>query len=633
MFNEVSSLREFGEFRLDTRKRTLWHKGEPVPMPLKELDLLCLLVEHPGELVTKDEILDKIWQDSFVEESNLSRHIYLLRKTLKQLGQNGDLIQNIPRRGYRFAGEVRKIPKTEIVVEKHTQTRTLIEVEDVQREPQVKTARTRYFNLPLAATVTLSLILTTGAAFIGYRYWQPAVSAPPIKSLAVLPFKAIGSTETHHGLGLTDVLVTRLSSINEINVRPTSAILAFENQTVESITAGRQLNVDGILEGTMYREGDRVRITARLIKVSDNSTLWAGQFEKAARDELRLQDELALQIAETLTQSLTVNEKRALTRRFTETPDAYQLYLKGRYEWNKRSWQSMIEAQRLFRNAIEKDPDFALAHVGLADTLATSAGTEASAAAEKALSLDPNLAEAHASLGFQQTFHKWEWDEAEKSFNRSIELNPGYAPAHHWYATLLAIKGRNSEAKTEMRRALDIDPQSFNLLADMGQLHYFAREYDAATEYCLKALEINPDFLFAREYLSDIYLQTGAYDKAFDEDIAAIKINESFLASSTEGKKRHEKKIDELKRAFSKGGIAEYMKAKFNLIGAGSYQNYYKAMTYSFTGEKTAALDNLEKAVEQKSFLSVFAKADPIFDPLRNEPRYQKLLREMKLKH
>lgn len=629
MFNGISGLREFGDFRLDTQKKTLWHKGEPVAMPLKELDVLCMLVEHPGELVTKDEILDKIWQDSFVEESNLSRHIYLLRKTLKQLGQNDDLIQNVPRRGYRFAGEVREIPKAEIVVEKHTQTRTLIEVEDPQAELRMKTARSRVFSFPVVAAVASTFILTV--TFIGYRYFEPTVGAQPIRSIAVMPFKTIGDADVHHGLGLADVLVTRLSAIKEINVRPTSAILVFESQTIESVTAGQKLNVDGVLEGTMYRKGDSVRVTTRFIRVADNSILWTGQYEANSADELRLQNELALQITEVLKLTLTGGEKQALTRPLTANTDAYRLYAKGRYEWNKRSWVGMIEAQRLFRNAIEHDPDFALAHVGLADTLATSAEKEAFIAAEKALSLEPNLAEAHASLGFLRMFHKWEWDAAEISLKKSIELSPGYATAHHWYATLLAITGRNDEAKAEMRRALDISPQSHNFLADMGQLHYFTREYDEAREYCFKALAIDPNFLFAHEYLSDIYLQTGAHEKAFNEEIAAIKINESFLESSVDGKLRQEKKLDDLRRAFSKGGIAEYMKARSEWSGSGQYSHYYAAAAYSFIGEKTAAMDNLEKAVEQKTFLSAFLKADPVFDPLRNEPRYQEILRKMNL--
>lgn len=629
MFNENNGLMEFGEFRLDTHNRTLWHRGKPVAMPLKELDVLCMLLEHPGELVTKNEIIEKVWQNTFVEESNLSRHIYLLRKTFKRLGQKGDLIQNIPRRGYRFSGEVREVPRTEVVVEKRTQVRTLIEVEDAVSVKQTKPARSIGFSFPIIAGAAVLLLLTS--AFLGYRYLLPQFSPQPIRSIAVLPFKTIGDADAHHGLGLADLLVTRLSMVKDINVRPTSAILAFEDQNVESAAAGKKLNVDAVLEGTMYREGNSVRITTRLVRVADSSTLWSGEYEADSSQELRLQTELVLQIAEGLKFTLTTDQKRMLAHPFTRNTDAYKLYVSGRYEWNKRDWGGMVEAQRLFRNAIEKDPSFALAYVGLADTTATSGSAEAFAAAEKALELDPNLAEAHASMGFLLMFHKWDWDAAENEFKRSIELNPGYASAYQWYATLLAIRGRNAEAKERLRRALEIDPNSHNLLADMGQLHYFAREYSEAEMYCRKALEIRPDFLFAHEYLADIYLQVGEFDKAMQADADAIRINESILNSSIEGTRRQEAKMSGLRAAFVQNGFNGYLRQKVSYSGTDPHSQLANAMTYSFLGDKTSALDNLERAVDQKAFLSVFVKTDPVFDGIRSEPRFHDVLRKMNL--
>lgn len=629
MFNGVSSLREFGELRLDTQKKTLWHNGEPVAMPLKELDVLCMLVERPGELVTKDEILDRVWHDSFVEESNLSRHIYLLRKTLKQLGQNDDLIQNVPRRGYRFAGEVREVTQAEIVVEKHTQTRTLIEVETSQPEREAKSIGSAIFSRPLLAAAASIFVLAAGA-FFGYSYLQPAAAASPIKSLAVLPFKTIGDADAHHGLGLTDVLVTRLSAIKEINVRPTSAILAFENQTVESAVAGRKLNVDGVLEGTMYREGGNVRITTRFIRVADNSTLWTGQYEANSVDELRLQNELAIQIADVLKLTLSGDEKQALMRPFTKSTNAYQLYVRGRYEWNKRTWAGMDEAERLFRNAIDLDPAFALAHVGLADSMLTNPANtdQATMAVQKALDLDPSLAEAHATLGFLKTFHAWQWHEAEASLKKSIEMNPNYATAHHWLAQVWAIQGRNEDAKAAMLRALEIDPFSHNFLADLGQIYYFERDYKRAEEYCRRALEINPDFAFARGYLADIYLQTGDYDRAVEEILAADSIASSFANQSVEHRKQFEEKSSRRRNIYREGGIKKFLESR---IEERQDRCYDDAEIYAFIGQKEKALACLETAHRDRGFLTVFIKADPIFDPLRQEPRYREILRKMNL--
>lgn len=634
MFNGINGLREFGDFRLDVAKKTLWHGNRPVQMPLKELEILCMLVENRGELVTKDEILENVWEDSFVEESNLSRHIYLLRKTLKRLGSRANLIENVPRRGYRFAGEVRDVAKGDLVVEKHKQTRTTIEIRDLP-EPLTLARGVNPTNRSFVSTTGLTAIILAAflgsGTFFGYQYFPSNSSATRIKSIAVLPFKTFdtGSENGHQGMGLADVLITRLSNIKEIKVRPTSAVFALESS--DSIHAGEKLKVEAVLEGTIYRTPDKVRVTARLIRVSDSSSIWTGEFEKSHRDELRLQDEIALRVIDALALNLTGNEKAAVSKSYTENTDAFQLYSKGRYEWNKRSWEGMNEAQRLFRNAIEKDPKFPLAYVGLADAIGTSTETEAFSAVKKALELDPYLAEAHATMGFLQMFHEWKWAEAETSLKKSIELNPGYATAHHWYATLHGIKGRNTEAKAELRRALEINPLSYNFLADLGQLHYFAREYREAKEHCEKALEIYPDFQFAHEYLADIYLQTGEYDKGVEEEIKSNRINLSFSNESAERKENLEVNFDQQRKIYQEGGIKKYLKTKISDRPTDAFDFYSNAMSLAFLGEKEAALSNLEMALERRSFMLAFVKAEPVFASLREEARFKEILLKMNL--
>lgn len=626
MDNELNHLREFGKFRLDVRKRVLWHQGEPVNLGLKEIELLSVLTENSGEVVTKTELLDKIWPESFVEESNLSRHVYVLRKMFKDHGESGGLIKTIPRRGYRFAGEVRKTPKAEIIVEKHALTRTLVEVEVAPPVMQPRLARTLFFNLSIVATATI--LLAAAGAFVGYRTFQPTVSAPEIKSLAVLPFKTIGDADVHQGLGLTDVLVTRLSNIQEFNVRPTSSVFSFEN--IDSLAAGRQLGVEAVLEGTIYRTNGRVRVMTRLLKVSDGSALWTGEFEKPEQEEFRLQHEIAIRVVDALALNLSRSEQSALIKRYTENPDAYQLYVKGRYEWNKRTWEGNIEAERLFRNAIELDPLFALAYVGLADSMLmnTVNSGQVQIAVQKALEIDPSLAEPHATLGFLKTFHKWEWQEAESSLRKSIELNPNYATAHHWLAQVLAIQGRNEEAKAAMLRALEINPLSYNFLADLGQIYYFDRDYKKAEEYCRRSLEIYPDFAFAREYLFDIHLKTGEYDQAVEEILGSDKIISSFKNEPAKYQKHLEAKLDEERKIYLEGGIKKFLE---NRVAKEQDEKfcYRNATIYSFIGEKEKALDCLEISSVNSGFLAVFVKADPVFDPLRYEPRYQEILRRM----
>jgi DNA-binding winged helix-turn-helix (wHTH) protein/TolB-like protein/Tfp pilus assembly protein PilF len=630
-------LKEFGHFRLDTGGKVLWHDRLPVAMPLKELEILCLLVENHGKLVTKAELLEKAWADSFVEESNLTRHIYLLRKTLKDLNASADLIENVPRRGYRFTGAVREVRDNDIIIERHSVSETLIEIQEEEKKrgaAKQKTFLLSRISYAILLLFSFSALLVGGFAVWSYRNSQAARHDAEIKSIAVLPFKVVDSKENEHqGLGMADVLITRLSNIKTLNVRPTSAVTAFENQEIDSIEIGRRLQADAVLEGTIYRAAGQIRVTLRLLKTSDNKPIWAGQFEKPLRDEMKIQNEIALQVADALVLNLSSDERTAVSKSMTANPDALEFYQKGRFEWNKRNYQGAVEAERLFRNALEKDPDFALAYVGLADTIAMRLNvSEANVAVQKALEIDPNLAEAHASSGFLKMFHEWKWREAESEFKKSIELNPGYATAHHWYATLLEIEGRNAEAKAEFEEALKINPVSYNFLADLGQAYYFNHEYEKAKEYCRQALEIYPDFIFAHDHLFETYLQSGETDAAVEESLKSSLIGISFANPSTEEKARLEKIIAESRERYKNGGIRTFFAEYLGKAPKAPVSNYFPAMVCASLGEKEMALDNLEKAFGNKELFSMpFVKADPIFDNLRDEPRYKEILRKMNL--
>ena len=612
---------QFGEFRLDAERKILRHRDKTIDLPLKEIEVLCMLIRGRGELVTKSDLLDQIWGDLFVGESNLSRHIYLLRKTLRSCGAEDGLIENVPRRGYRFTGEVKAVEPDEIVVERRTHTRTLIEFQNLGHAP--RTYRSR-----IAAFALLLVLLTGATAFFAYQFFGRK-GAEEIRSLAVLPFKVSGAGESspHIGAGLADILTTRLSNIKEIKIRPAGAASGFEDQ--DAVASGERLQVDAILEGSIYYSHEHVRVIARLVRVSDRSIIWAGEFEKLKNDEVRLQNDLALQIVPALEVNLSGGERDALAREYTRNAEAYDLYLKGRYEWNKRSLPGMIEAQRLFRNAIAADPNFSLAYVGLADTLSTHQPSqyEAFALISKALELDPDLAEAHASRGFHLMFLQWRWDEAESSFKRSLELNPNYATAHHWYATLLAIKGNTEAAKSEMHRALELNPVSYNFLADLGQLYYFSGDYSTAEQYCLKALEIYPDFTFGREYLHYIYLKTNQFEKAVAELERADEINFAHAHGSpsmSEGRKARETALRDF-------GIGAYLEHKYPGTPFEPYAYYFHAKKHAYLGENEKSLEYLARSIDGRPFIAAFIKADPIFDPIRSDARFAKILSEMNL--
>ena len=639
---------EFGEFRLDTEKHRLLRDGEIVALTPKAVEALTVLVQQRGKLVERDELMNAVWRDTTVEPGNLDVTISRLRKALAENDNGRKFIETVPRLGYKFVADVREVVDegSALIVEKQTAGRIIIDEQisiggrnvGAVTLPVISTAkRTK------AIAITGVGVTVIAVALLAYlQPWKPNASAkaPNISSMAVLPFQVVGSqnANSHEGLGLADILITRLSSLNRIIVRPTSAVTSFENSREDSLSIARRLQVDGVLEGTIYRSSDKVRVTGRLMRVSDQSTVWSGQFECLVKDELRLQNEISLQIANVLAVNLNNSERTALSKPFTRSADAYQLYVQGRYEWNKRNYKALAEAERLFRNAIEIDPNFALAYVGLADSLVflNDKQQQVGDAIDKALKLDPNLAEGYATLGFNQGLHYWRWQEAEDAFKKSLALNPGYATAHQWYATLLEIQGRNKEAKTELQRALEIDPNSYNFLADLGQVYYINREYDKAKEYCEKALAIKSDFPSAHGYLSRIYFQTGDYEKAIEEEY-----KREFSAHGVPDESEVEKSraaytardIDKYRQV----GIRKYLqdslaKSQAEVVSPRDPSAPYGwAWYYAFLGEKEKALDNLEKAYENGAFMMAWVGSEPIFDGLHSEPRYQAILKKMGL--
>lgn len=637
---------EFGRFRLEEHERVLLKEGRPVPLTPKVFDLLLLLVENRGHLVPKEEIMSRLWRESFVEEVNINRNISTLRRALDDSPNAPTYIETVSKRGYRFVAAVVEVEgdETELILERRTSAEIITDEEEITDadgtypgeafEPATLNAgtvarvglssRVRY------AALLSALAIVTLAAVVWWATAQrrPGATSGRVNSIAILPFKDMGEQgDEHLGLGLADVLITRLSNLKEVKVRPTSAVERFEGQEQESSIVGKLLGVDAVLEGSIYRTQGQMRVTARLMRVSDQSPIWSGQFDDKEKDILAVQNAIAEQVADSLALNLSAGEKAALARQYSENPDAYQLYVKGRYFWNKRSWPGMVQADYFFRRAIEKDPEFALAYLGLADKLFTEpANPEGYSALSKALALDPNLGEAYATAGFAQIFHQWDWQKAEENLKRSIELKPGYGTAHQWYATLLAITGRVGEAKQEMRRALEIDPMSANFLADLGQMHYFAREYGEAEAYCHKALEVAPDFVFAHEYLFEIYLNTGREAEAFEECRKRAKFN------AFDPGKDNEPDDARLRAKYLQSGMRGFLLQRIEDHGMQCPGTcYVLSKFYARLGDREQALAGLEKSYEARDFLMPFVNTDPVFDDLRAEPRFQAILHRMGL--
>jgi len=597
----------FGPFLLDTRERRLLRDGEVVPLTLKAFDLLQILVENRGHLLHKEELLRRVWPDAIVEENNLTVTISALRKALDEGPTDRQYIETVPRRGYRFVADFR----------------ASAESTEAARSPQARRAHA----FALRAMVLAALAAVAALAWVWKR--STPATAVPVRSMAVLPLRSLTSDGEYLGLGMADALITRLSGM-KLLVRSTGAVQKYTVPGLDPLVAGRDLQVESVLEGSIQTAGDRLRTTVRLLRVSDGSTLWAGTFDERLTDIFSVQDQVSQRVAGALALELTEAQRSLLTRRDTRDSEVYQLYLKGRFFWNKRSRDGFERGVSCFRQAVEKDPAYALAYSGLADSYLgltyyhyaspQAAMPRARAAALKALEIDDSLAEAHASLAHVKTNYEWDWTGGERLWRKAIALEPAYATAHQWYgAHYLVPMGRLEEAIAETRRAQQLDPLSAVFNAFVGASLYFARRYDEAIEECRKAVDLHPDFGVAHWYLGRAYLQKGRFPEALAELQKAVTLSGgSPLMKGTLGvgfalagdRAAAERTLDELEK-----------------IRAESYASALDlADIHVALADRERAFRWLDQAAAERSFHLIYLKVWPELDPLRPDPRFKALI-------
>ena len=665
MSNQAKHFYEFGPFRLDTAERLLLHNGCPVPLTPKAYEMLLALVERSGHVVGKEELLKEVWPEQFVEEGNLSQHVFALRRALGESREEMQYIETVPRRGYRFVAEVRELAPADssvVIIERHAIARVVTEEKEETPDSEgslnsvppataveVRPARrTSLFDssprLRRLVSAALTLLLIAAVAWALYPNWwgeaQSRFNAPApttIRSLAVLPFRPLArGAEDEEALrvGMADSLITRLSHLSGILVRPTSAILKYADAEQDPIAAGRELRVEAVLDGRIQREGDRIRVTVQLIRLADARTLWAGQFEEPATGVFAAQDSISRQVVEALAVSLNDNERLRLQKTYTNNPEAYRAYLMGRYFWNKRTPEGLNKAIEEFNRALELDPSYALAYVGLADAYvlrgaydnltAEEASRLARVAIEKALALDSTLGEAHASLGFARFMGDWDWAGAEREYRRAIELNPNHATAYHWHAINLMVMGRAEESLAAIRRALEIDPLSIPINTEYGVLLYFARRYDEALAQYHKLRQMEPDRASIENGIAGIYMTKGLIREALThfENYKNSYPNEPHAIAS-------------LGHAYAITGnrdAALRMLAELEALAKRKYVPAYNvAFIHAGLGDHDRALAWLEKAYQERFIVLTWVKVDPIFDPLRSDPRFIDLLRRLNL--
>lgn len=613
----------FLDFELDPGRYELRRKGRNVPLEKIPMDLLILLLERKGDLVSREEIIERIWgKDVFVDsEAGINTAIRKIRQSLHDDPENPRFIHTVVGRGYRFLPLInvaKEAPGDEVSANAPLSRQAV--------PPELPYPR-HWMIWAVASGLVVFVLLAANVR--GSRDWLLGKSRPAgIHSLAVLPLENLSRDpgEEYFADGMTDELITDLAQIGELRVISRTSVMRFKGARKPLPEIARELNVDAVVEGTVERYGDHVRVRAQLIRAADDRHLWAETFEREPQDILALQSEVASAIARQVQVRLLPGPRSGVR---PVKPAVYEAYLKGRFAWNKRSEAGLLEGIEHFQQAIAIDPSYAPAFAGLADSYTTlgylsylapkEAFLPARAAAMKALELDNTLAEPHASIAYARFYYDWDWPGAEAEFKQAIALNPNYAAAHDWYSYYLTAMGRPDEALAEIRRAQEIDPLSLVISTDIGFQLYYKKRYDEAILQLQKTLQMNPKFPLAHLWLGRAYQQKKMYGEAIAEyrqtDAAlpnwAVTLAAIGNVEGVAGKKRE----------------ARDMLAKLNTLSQKEYVTPYGvALVYAGLGEKRQVLNWLDKALEDRAHWLVWIRLDPRWDSIRDEPQFKTIV-------
>jgi len=630
----------FGVFEIDIRAGELRKHGLRIRLQEQPFQVLAILLEHHGEIVTREELQKKLWPaDTFVDfDHGLNKAISKIREALADSAESPRFIETVARRGYRFLAEVKSADGVAVrspVLDAQLPSRAeIVDPAYLAGRPATPLRLSKSFKWKISASVLLLLVASLSSWKLYSRYHPPLV----IHSLAVLPLESLSSdaSQDYFADGMTDELISDLGQISALRVISRTSVMGYKHARKPLPQIARDLNVDAVVEGTVLRFGEQVRITAQLIEAPTDKHLWSQSYQGELRDTLALQSQVARAIADQIRINLSPREQTALNNVKMVNPQAYQSFLKGRFFWNKRTADGLKVALAYFNQAIEEDPKYAQAQSGLADTYSLlgdwqyavmtpkEALPKAKAAAIRALELDGTLGEAHNSLAFCLDGFDWDFESAGKEFQRAIELNPGYATAHHWYAWHLSLLGKYDEAVAEMRKAQDLDPLSLIINADFAELLVLAHSYDESIRQSRKTIEMEPNFALAHNQLAQAYLQKHMNDEAAAELQKAAQLSggsPTVLAN--------------LARAYAASGKKSEATKILNDLRKQSTAAYSHApeiaVIYAALGDSNQAMNWLEKGYEGRFNPGVLLR--PGFDPLRSDPRFQDLVRRVGLNH
>lgn len=610
----------FGVFEVDLRAGELRKYGTRLKLQEQPFQVLAMLLERPGETITRDELRHRLWSaETFVDfDHAVNKAINRIRSVLGDSATSPRFVETVARRGYRFVASVEVVANT------------------AMPSPPVVSDRipaASAWNRRVAGAVGLAVM----AVALGTWIFSAAPPAPAgIRSLAVLPLENLSgdASEEYFADGMTEELIATLGQISALRVISRTSAMPYKRARKALPQIARELHVDAVVEGTVFRSGSQVRITAQLIDARADKHLWSGSYDGDARDTLALQNTVARAVAEQIQISLNARERATLQQGRIVDPQAHEAYLKGRYFWNKRTASDLQKAVDHFNQAIARDPGYALAYSGLADTYSLLGDWEygvlppkealprAKAAALKALQLDPNLSEAYTSLAFLSDAFDWDLPSAETEFRRGIELNPGYATAHHWYAWHLSLSGRNREAIAELRKAQELDPLSLIINADLAELLLIAHSIEGSIEQSRSTIDLDPSFPLAHNQLALAYLARGRSREAIAELQTAVRLSHESATCTAN-----------LARAYAQSGrrhdalaLLDQLKQRARPGFSGASEI---AVVYAALGDNDQAMAWLETAYQEHFNPSVLLR--PAFDGLRSDRRFDDLRRRIGL--
>jgi TolB-like protein/DNA-binding winged helix-turn-helix (wHTH) protein/Tfp pilus assembly protein PilF len=633
-------LAKFGDFELDLEQRVLLKRGKPVPLPPKDIETLVILVEGRGQIVEKKELMEKIWPGTFVEEGNLTRHVFNLRQVLADGKSDRHYIETVPKRGYRFVFPV--IHDAEGIQGTTTnllgaEKPSFLQPEDhpFTSEQAVQEAHwpwSRY----RSALALASLLLLGGVAYLTLTHLKPrSTLASHRVMLAVLPVQNLsGDSKLEYVTdGLTEELIAQLGKLNpqQLSVIARTSSMAYKNTNKTITQIAGDLGVDYVLETSLRQSTDRLRFTAQLIRTKDQAHIWAQEYDKNQGDLIAIQDEIGRTVAAQVRVRLSPSAEGRAAHWHPVTAESYDLYLRGRHFQNARSKDGLEQSLNYFQQAIDKDSQNAQAFAGMADSynllvfygyMDGSTGiVRAKDAAEQAVATDETLAEGHAALAYVDFMWLWDWNTAELEFHRSIDLDQNYVPAHQWYALYLAARERPQEAIEQIQVAEILDPRSMIVKTAAGWIYYFSRQPELARAKCLSALALDPNFMVAHAVEGLSYEESGQYDSAIAEfkkalDLSAIR-QQTYLgylghAYAVSGRQAQAKSIlGELDQLGSSGVRVDQIN---------------KAVIYAGLNEKAEALQAVKQAKAQNDGGVILLRVNPQFDNLRSEPGFEALL-------